>query len=116
MAHLVNGLYESSETFRMARRQLDAVAGAVDLHPDLLARVLAGRGVTAQTCETFLNPTIRALMPDPNTLVGMEALAARLAQSIMKAEKIAIFGALSLYLDFVNLFQFLMSFIGQERE
>ena len=32
------------------------------------------------------------------------------------AEKIAIFGALSLYLDFVNLFQFLMAFMGQERE
>ena len=30
------------------------------------------------------------------------------------AEKVAIFGALSLYLDFVNLFQFLMSFLGQE--
>src|SRR5512139_3762642 len=30
------------------------------------------------------------------------------------AEKVAIFGALSLYLDFVNLFQFLMSFMGQE--
>ena len=32
------------------------------------------------------------------------------------AEKIAIFGALSLYLYFVNLFQFLMTFLGQERE
>lgn len=32
------------------------------------------------------------------------------------AEKIAIFGALSLYLDFVNLFQFLMSFMGQSRD
>jgi FtsH-binding integral membrane protein len=32
------------------------------------------------------------------------------------AEKVAIFGALSLYLDFVNLFQFLMAFLGQERE
>ena len=31
------------------------------------------------------------------------------------AEKIAIFGALSLYLDFVNLFQFLMMFLGQRR-
>ena len=28
----------------------------------------------------------------------------------------AVVGALSLYLDFVNLFQFLMSFMGQERE
>ena len=32
------------------------------------------------------------------------------------AEKVAIFGALSLYLDFVNLFQFLMSFMGQEKD
>ena len=31
-------------------------------------------------------------------------------------EKVAIFGALSLYLDFVNLFQFLMSFLGQSRD
>ena len=31
------------------------------------------------------------------------------------AQKVAIFGALSLYLDFVNLFQFLMSFLGQRR-
>ena len=30
-------------------------------------------------------------------------------------QKIAIFGALSLYLDFVNLFQFLMMFLGQRR-
>jgi FtsH-binding integral membrane protein len=32
------------------------------------------------------------------------------------AEKVAIFGALSLYLDFVNLFQFLMSFMGTNRD
>ena len=31
------------------------------------------------------------------------------------AEKVAIFGALNLYLDFVNLFQFLMMFMGQRR-
>jgi FtsH-binding integral membrane protein len=31
------------------------------------------------------------------------------------AEKVAVFGALSLYLDFVNLFQFLMMFLGQRR-
>src|SRR5882672_1233897 len=32
------------------------------------------------------------------------------------AGKMAVFGALSLYLDFVNLFQFLMSFMGQSRD
>jgi FtsH-binding integral membrane protein len=30
--------------------------------------------------------------------------------------KMAVFGALSLYLDFVNMFQFLMSFMGQSRD
>ena len=30
-------------------------------------------------------------------------------------EKVAIFGALNLYLDFVNLFQFLLQFMGQRR-
>jgi FtsH-binding integral membrane protein len=32
------------------------------------------------------------------------------------SEKVAIFGALSLYLDFVNLFQFLLAFMGQSRD
>jgi uncharacterized protein len=31
------------------------------------------------------------------------------------AEKVAIFGALSLYINFVNLFQFLVVFLGQKR-
>lgn len=31
-------------------------------------------------------------------------------------EKIAIFGALGLYLNFINMFQIIMSFLGQERE
>jgi FtsH-binding integral membrane protein len=31
------------------------------------------------------------------------------------AEKVAIFGALSLYISLVNLFQFLMMFMGQRR-
>ncbi|MDB5640776.1 MAG: recJ [Hyphomicrobiales bacterium] len=61
-------------------------------HPDLLARVLAGRGVHADDCEAFLDPTIRALMPDPNVLVGMEALVARLVTSIQRGETVAIFG------------------------
>jgi hypothetical protein len=38
------------------------------------------------------------------------------AYGTQMAEKVAIFGALSLYLDFVNLFQFLMSFMGQSRD
>ncbi len=61
-------------------------------HPDLLARVLAGRGVHADDCAAFLDPTIRALMPDPDTLVAMPAVVARLVSAIEKAETVAIFG------------------------
>ena len=61
-------------------------------HPDLLARVLAGRGVQAQDCAAFLDPTIRALMPDPDVLVGMETLVARLVEAIQRGDTVAIFG------------------------
>ena len=42
---------------------------------EILARILAGRGVAIDAAEDFLNPTLRALMPDPSSLAGMEALA-----------------------------------------
>ncbi|HZH09695.1 MAG TPA: single-stranded-DNA-specific exonuclease RecJ [Microvirga sp.] len=60
--------------------------------PDILARVLAGRGVGIHETEGFLNPRLRDLMPDPHELTGMEAAANRLADAVMRAEKVAIFG------------------------
>ncbi len=60
--------------------------------PDLLARVLAGRGVGPEAVEAFLQPTIRALTPDPAILAGMDAASARLAQAAMAGETVAIFG------------------------
>ncbi len=60
--------------------------------PDLLARVLAGRGVEADTAEAYLDPTIKRLLPDPAVLTGMDAAAARLADAMVKGERVAIFG------------------------
>ncbi|MDP2408769.1 MAG: single-stranded-DNA-specific exonuclease RecJ [Pseudolabrys sp.] len=60
--------------------------------PDLLARVLAGRGVEADTAEAYLDPTIKQQLPDPAVLSGMDAAAARLADAMVKGEKVAIFG------------------------
>ncbi|HZH52075.1 MAG TPA: single-stranded-DNA-specific exonuclease RecJ [Microvirga sp.] len=59
---------------------------------DVLARVLAGRGVGLHETEGFLNPRLRDLMPDPSVLTDMDAAAARLADSVMRREKVAIFG------------------------
>jgi single-stranded-DNA-specific exonuclease len=59
---------------------------------ELLARVLAGRGVEADGVAEFLDPTVRRLMPDPDTLTDMAKAAARIADAIERKEKIAIFG------------------------
>ncbi len=60
--------------------------------PEIVARVLAGRGVIAGEAETFLAPTLRDLMPDPSTLTDMDAAAARIAAAIGARERVAIFG------------------------
>ena len=46
---------------------------------DLMARVLAGRGVELEDVERYLAPTLRESMPDPFTLRDMEPAVARLA-------------------------------------
>ena len=68
-----------------------AMAQRYDL-PELLGRVLAGRGVPVDDAETFLDPTIKALMPDPSSVLDMDVAAARLADAIANKQKIAIFG------------------------
>ena len=59
---------------------------------EILARVMAARGVALDAAESYLEPTIRALMPDPSTLTAMDALAERLAKAIADSESIALFG------------------------
>ncbi|MGG7517467.1 single-stranded-DNA-specific exonuclease RecJ [Allorhizobium undicola] len=60
--------------------------------PELVARVLAGRGVGVAEAEAFLDPTIRSLMPDPSSLTDCDAAAARLVAAIERGERVAIFG------------------------
>jgi single-stranded-DNA-specific exonuclease len=59
---------------------------------ELLARVLAGRGVAPETVERYLEPTLRDLMPDPFAMRDMEAATARLARAVGRGERVAIFG------------------------
>ncbi|KRE07536.1 single-stranded-DNA-specific exonuclease RecJ [Bosea sp. Root381] len=60
--------------------------------PDILARLLAGRGVEPNEAALYLEPKLRDLLPDPATLVDMAAAAARLAQAVVAREQVAIFG------------------------
>ncbi len=84
---------------RAWRDRLDARGQALALAiaqrhglPELLARVLAGRGVEADAVEAFLDPSLKRLMPDPHTLTGMEAASARICDAIVREETVAIFG------------------------
>ncbi len=60
--------------------------------PELLGRVLAARGIGVDDVPVALDPTVKALMPDPSSLLDMDKAAARVAQAIQQQEKIAIFG------------------------
>lgn len=59
---------------------------------DVLARVMAARGVEATEATAFLEPSIKTLMPDPSLLVDMDAAVDRVSDAIQAGRKIAIFG------------------------
>jgi len=88
-----------SATGRLWRDRLDARGAAQALAiaqrhqlPEMLARVLAGRGVDLDAVTDFLDPTIRKLMPDPFTVTQMEAATRRIADAVARGERVAIFG------------------------
>ena len=60
--------------------------------PELIGRILAARGVGLDDVETFLDPSLRHLLPDPSHLKGMEAATERLARAVMQGEKVAVYG------------------------
>jgi single-stranded-DNA-specific exonuclease len=60
--------------------------------PELLGRVLAARGISLEDVPIALDPTVRALMPDPSILHDMDKAARRLADAIRRQEQIAVFG------------------------
>jgi single-stranded-DNA-specific exonuclease len=90
---------ERSVTGRAWRDRLDdrgqaralAIAQRNEI-PELLARVLAGRGVEPDEVEAFLDPSIKRLMPDPHTLTAMAAAAVRISDAVGHGESVAIFG------------------------
>ena len=90
---------ERSLTGRAWRERLDGRGSARALAiaqrygvDELLARIIAGRDVDVDQVDSFLDPTIKRLMPDPYTLTDMEAAATRIADGITRGESIAIFG------------------------
>ncbi|MGZ8407369.1 MAG: DHH family phosphoesterase, partial [Caulobacteraceae bacterium] len=59
--------------------------------PELLARVMAARGVGEDAAAHFLNPTLKALFPDPSCFTDMDKAAAILVDAIEAGTKVAVF-------------------------
>ena len=60
--------------------------------PEIVGRILAGRGVAESEAERFLAPMLRDALPDPLSFKGMAEAVARIVGAIRNGETIAIFG------------------------
>lgn len=58
---------------------------------DLLARLLAPRGITADSIDTFLNPTLRTLFPDPASFQDMMKAAELVLDAIVEGKNVTVF-------------------------
>ena len=56
-----------------------------------LARALASRGVTVEQGADFLNPTLKALFPDPSTFADMDLAAGLLVDALQARRSVAVF-------------------------
>ncbi|WP_159586394.1 single-stranded-DNA-specific exonuclease RecJ [Chelativorans xinjiangense] len=79
---------------RLDARGENLALGMAQSHgmPEIVARVLAGRGVGLNEAASFLAPSIRDLLPDPASLTDMDKAAARIAEAARRRERVAIFG------------------------
>jgi single-stranded-DNA-specific exonuclease len=59
--------------------------------PFAVCAVLARMGVAPEHALTYLDPTLRALLPDPRSLRDMDKAGGRILSAVTKREKIAIF-------------------------
>ncbi|WP_293676126.1 single-stranded-DNA-specific exonuclease RecJ [uncultured Phenylobacterium sp.] len=58
---------------------------------ELLARALASRGVSAEHCGDFLNPTLKALFPNPSSFADMDRAAEILVDALAARRRVVVF-------------------------
>ena len=60
--------------------------------PEMIARILAARGIKLEEAADFLKPLLKNLMPDPFVLRDMRKGARILADSVKAGRKVGVFG------------------------
>ena len=72
----------------------DEVADSLRLHydvPDIVARIMAAKGIDELSAQEFLNASFKNNCPNPSLLKDMDKAAARIAEAVEKGEKISQF-------------------------
>ena len=59
--------------------------------PEIIGRLIAQRGIELDAVERFLDPTLKAELPDPSRLKDMDAAAARLADAVEAGGAVGLF-------------------------
>ncbi|MGE3250150.1 MAG: single-stranded-DNA-specific exonuclease RecJ [Hyphomonadaceae bacterium] len=59
--------------------------------PEIAARLLAARGVSAEAAAKFLKPTLRDFFPDPSTFADMDKAAGAIEDAIVSGRPTAVF-------------------------
>ncbi len=72
-------------------RMAAAIAQTLDA-PSLIGRLLAARGIDAEAAADFCGPTLRRLLPDPDSLADMAVAAERIIAAVARREPIVVFG------------------------
>ncbi len=72
-------------------RQALAITQRYDLSPSV-GQLLSNRGVALEDVPSFLEPTLRQLMPDPSHLKDLDQAVDRVIAALKAGEKIAVFG------------------------
>ncbi len=60
--------------------------------PDIVGRILIARGIDDGQVESYLDPRLRDLMPDPSHFLDMDRAVERTVSALRGGEKIAVFG------------------------
>ncbi len=77
-------------------RTRDADLAAVEAYrrkfnlPEIAARLMAARGIPLDTADTFLEPTLKALFPNPSTFVDMDEAARVIEDAIVSGRSCAV--------------------------
>src|SRR5918993_1219875 len=60
--------------------------------PEVVGRVLAGRGVQPAEAAAFLSPRLKDWLPDPSHLLDLDRAAERLARAVLGGERVGVIG------------------------